>query len=116
MRLIEATTCALLSLAQFAAGATPRPYPPADGYLQTTNILNHTSYLQGLDEPQWYLYNIPFIDVPDQQIQDVYYYRTSVAKRHIKWTYGAAGWMVSRIQLRSASHAECWLTGVIANR
>ena len=100
MRLLETTSCALLSLAQLIAAANPRPYPLADGYLQTTNILNHTSYLQDLDDQQWYLDNIPFIDVPDQQTQDVYYYRTSVVKRHVKWTYGAAGWMVS---LRTSS-------------
>lgn len=95
MRFLEAATLTLLSLLRLTSAANPRPYPPADGYLQTTNILNHTSYLDGLDDQQWYLDNIPFIDVPDQQIQDVYYYRTSVVKRHIKWTFGAAGWMVT---------------------
>lgn len=73
----------------------PRPYPPADAYLRTTNFLNHESYLTGLDDHQWYLDNIPFIDVPDKSLQDVYYYRTSVIKRHIKWAHEGHGWVIT---------------------
>ena len=106
MRLLEATS-ALLTLLRLTTAANVRPYPPPDGYLQTTNFLNHSSYLDGLDDHQWYLDNIPFIDVPDRQIQDVYYYRTSVIKRHIKWTFGAAGWMVS-----DGALLKGWLVGL----
>jgi hypothetical protein len=69
----------------------PRPYPQADSYLRTTNILDHELYLHGLDDHQWYLDNIPFIDLPDKSMQDVYYYRTSVIKRHIKWAHEGHG-------------------------
>ena len=31
-------------------------------------------------DPQWYLDNILFVDFPDQSIQDVYYYGTSVIR------------------------------------
>lgn len=55
--------------------ASPRPYPQVDSYLQTTNFLNHTSYFHGLGDSdhQWYLDNIPFIDIPDSSIQEIYY-------------------------------------------
>ncbi|GAB7358550.1 hypothetical protein MBLNU230_g2612t1 [Neophaeotheca triangularis] len=72
-----------------------RPYPPADSYLQTTDFLDHPSYLDGIDDQQWYLDNIPFIDIPDQLMQDVYYYRTSVVKRHQNWIHEGHGWMMS---------------------
>lgn len=107
MKLLNAAPCVLLSLLHLTNAANPRPYPPADSYLQTTNFLNHTSYLEGLDDQQWYLDNIPFIDLPDQQIQDVYYYRTSVVKRHIKWTFGASGWMVSGKLGSLEGHGNC---------
>ena len=68
-----------------------RPYPLPDAYLKSTNLLNHTQYLTGIDDPQLYLDNIPFIDVPDQSIQDVYYYRSSVVKRHLKWGHEGHG-------------------------
>ncbi|KAI7089038.1 hypothetical protein KC356_g2729 [Hortaea werneckii] len=73
----------------------PRPYPPPDSHLQSTNFLDHESYLDGLDDHQWYLDNIPFIDVPDKSLQDVYYYRTSVTKRHLEWAHEGHGWMVT---------------------
>jgi hypothetical protein len=73
----------------------PRPYPPADRHLKTTNILDHESYLAGLDDHPWYLDNIPFVDLPDKSMQDVYYYRTSVIKRHIKWAHEGHGWVVT---------------------
>ncbi|KAK3675323.1 hypothetical protein LTR78_004833 [Recurvomyces mirabilis] len=88
------TVVALIALGTGVTNATvSRPYPPADSYLQTTNFLNHSSYVQDLDDPQWYLDNIPFIDVPDQSMSDVYYYRTSVIKRHLKWVAEGQGWV-----------------------
>lgn len=68
-----------------------RPYPLPTAYTGTL-FLNHSSYLTGFDEPQWYLDNIPFVDFPDQSLQDVYYYRTSVIKRHLKYTHQGHGW------------------------
>ena len=65
---------------------SPRPYPPPDRFLLSTNLLDHSSYLTDLDEPRWYLDNIPFVDFPDPMIQEIYYYRTSVLKRHLAYT------------------------------
>jgi len=92
---LSAKAAALLCLVPSGLAQNPRPYPVVDSYLQTTNLLNHSSYLDGFDDQQWYLDNIPFIDVPDQNLQDVYYYRTSVIKRHIKWAHEGHGWVVT---------------------
>lgn len=70
-----------------------RPYPLPDAHLKTTSILDHASYLEGFDDPQWYLDNIPFVDLPDKEAQDVYYYRTSVIKRHLKYVHEGHGWI-----------------------
>ncbi|KUI58049.1 Beta-L-arabinobiosidase [Cytospora mali] len=72
-----------------------RPYPPVDAHLQSINFLDHEAYLKDLDDHQWYLDNIPFIDVPDKSMQEVYYYRTSVIKRHVKWAHEGHGWVVT---------------------
>ena len=95
MKISMSVTSLLLAIFPLARTANPRPYPPADAYLQTTNILNHSSYLEGLDDHQWYLDNIPFIDTPDKSLQEVYYYRTSVIKRHLKWVAEGEGWVVT---------------------
>lgn len=72
-----------------------RPYPLPDQHLQATNFLNHSSYIQGFDDHQWYLDNIPFVDFPDQSMQDVFYYRASVIKRHIKWNHEGHGFGIT---------------------
>ncbi|KUJ12643.1 uncharacterized protein LY89DRAFT_673592 [Mollisia scopiformis] len=78
----------------FGSGQDPvRPYPLADEYLPTTPILDHQSYISSFADPQWYLDNIPFVDFPDQSIRDVYYYRTSVLKRHLKYSHEGHGWL-----------------------
>ena len=71
----------------------PRPYPPPDAYLSTTSILNHSAYINAFDDQQWFIDNIPFVDFPDKSIQDVYYYRTTVIKRHLKWAHEGHGWV-----------------------
>lgn len=70
-----------------------RPYPIPDASLaaSTTSILNHSSYLVGIHDPQWYLDNIPFADLPDSLLQDLYYYRQSVVKRHLKFERQGTG-------------------------
>ncbi|OCL14542.1 Six-hairpin glycosidase, partial [Glonium stellatum] len=70
-----------------------RPYPLADDYLRTTSILNHSKYVSSLDDYQWYLDNIPFVDFPEKTFQDVYYYRASVIKRHLKYAHEGHGWV-----------------------
>ena len=82
-----------LVLACFVTWSTQdslRPYP-LQAQPPSTAILNHTSYLEGFADQQWYLDNIPFVDFPDKTIQDVYYYRTSVIKRHLKYFHQGHG-------------------------
>ncbi|MFC8731349.1 LamG-like jellyroll fold domain-containing protein [Luteimicrobium sp. NPDC057192] len=58
-----------------------------------THVLDDASYLEGFDEPGWYEANIPFVDLPDKAIQDVYYYRWQVAKEHLRYTDPESGWI-----------------------
>ena len=88
--------CLLTFLYGLALSQDPvRPYPLPDSFLSSTSILNHSEYIRGLDEPQWYLDNIPFVDFPDPQIQEIYYYRTSVLKRHLVYTHESHGWILT---------------------
>ena len=48
--------------------------------VSATNFLNHSQLLVGVEDPDWFEQNIPFLDIPDQQIQDVYYYRWQTYK------------------------------------
>jgi hypothetical protein len=66
----------------------PQPATPAE-----THFLDHGSYLAGLNDPGWYEANIPFVDLPDKTIQDVYYYRWRVWKEHLRYTNPTDGWI-----------------------
>lgn len=94
-RWLSALTLASMSWWTLTSGQSDpiRPYPLADSYLQTTHFLNHSSYISAYDDQQWLLDNIPFIDIPDKTVQDVYYYRSTVIKRHLKWTHEGQGWV-----------------------
>jgi hypothetical protein len=60
-------------------------------------VLNPDQILaaQGLQEPQWYKDNIPFVDTPDTNINGVYYYRWSTHKRALRYTTAGAGYIAT---------------------
>ena len=91
---IAATTAALLlaGLLVVPAYATvpPSRYPvPGNG----TNVLNKAALLGSIEDPAWFQANIPFLEVPDKQIQDVYYYRWMAYKEHLVYTGPEYGWL-----------------------
>ena len=53
---------------------------------QRTNYVDHLKKLEGYAEPGWFLDNIPFVELPDSEIEEVYYYRWSTHKRHLRYT------------------------------
>jgi hypothetical protein len=58
-----------------------------------THVLHSTSLLGNVDDPGWFVHNIPFLDVPDTQIQQVYYYRWQTYKEHLVYTGPEYGWL-----------------------
>ncbi|CAL8085948.1 unnamed protein product [Orchesella dallaii] len=62
---------------------------------QTTNFVDKDSKLVGFGEPQWFKDNIPFVEVPDTQIEEVYYYRFSTHKRHLRYIHPGVGYSVT---------------------
>jgi hypothetical protein len=72
------------------AASSPQadPYPSVG---QGTRFLDDAALLGNTDEKAWYGANIPFLDVPDKTIQDVYYYRWRVWKEHVRPTGTANG-------------------------
>lgn len=85
----------LLTLATHRADAIDPadPYPgQAPG---ATHILDRDALLGHVDDPDWFAANIPFLDVPDTQIRQVYYYRWQLYKEHLVYTGPIYGWMSS---------------------
>ncbi len=69
----------------------PAPYPGAAP--GGTNFLNKPALLGPVDDPAWFLNNIPFLEVPDTRIQQVYYYRWQTYKEHLIYTGSIYGWL-----------------------
>ena len=79
------------TLAPAVVPATAGAVPSGHG----TSFLDHRALLGNLAEPEWYEANIPFLDVPDQQLRDVYYYRWSTYKRHLRYTDRGGGYVIT---------------------
>ncbi|CAL8144772.1 unnamed protein product [Orchesella dallaii] len=62
---------------------------------QNTNFVDKDSKLVGFAEPQWFKDNIPFVEVPDTEIEQVYYYRFSSHKRHLRYAVPGVGYTVT---------------------
>src|SRR5581483_11979087 len=63
----QKTSWVIASVALVVAAAPSR----AAAATGTTQFLNHTTLLGNVDDPNWYLTNIPFLELPDTQIQQV---------------------------------------------
>ncbi|BCJ48624.1 hypothetical protein Asp14428_00990 [Actinoplanes sp. NBRC 14428] len=76
-----------------AGRAADVPVYPAVG--PATRFLDHAALLGDVAEPQWYEANIPFVDLPDADIQATYYYRWRTYKEALKYAGPGDGWIVS---------------------
>ncbi|MEV6036569.1 NEW3 domain-containing protein [Nonomuraea sp. NPDC052116] len=95
-----------------ANAATPKPPPVYPEVGPGTAFLDHRALLAGYAEPEWYEANIPFLEVPDREIQDVYYYRWSTYKRHIRYTDPATGDIIT--EFHNAPGYAAPLGGIVA--
>nr|RBQ91840.1 hypothetical protein FVER53263_20963 [Fusarium verticillioides] len=64
---------------------------PAGG----TAILDPHLLLKGLEDQPWFEKNIPLLNIPDKQTQEVYYYRWQTYKEHLVYTGTEYGYMAS---------------------
>lgn len=56
-------------------------------------LLDEPKLVADLPDSAWYLANIPFLDIPDQSIEEVYYYRFSTLYRARQYTTPATGYV-----------------------
>lgn len=78
------------------AGASPASAVPAYPAVGAgTSFLDHRALLGETVEPEWYDANIPFVDLPDEEVEDTYYYRWRTYKEALKYTGPKDGWILS---------------------
>ena len=79
------------------AHLTARAQPPGLGGMVKTNFFDHAARMNqaGLTDPSWYEDNVPFLDLPDTTIQNVYYYRWYTWREHLNYLGYADGYTSS---------------------
>jgi hypothetical protein len=70
----------MLMLSAVSAVATANSSPPAEPSLPRNKLAADNF---GADAP-WFLRNIPFLEIDDQEIQQIYYYRWKLFRSHIR--------------------------------
>ncbi|KAI1413864.1 Six-hairpin glycosidase-like protein [Hypoxylon sp. FL1857] len=68
------------------------PYPESDD-ITGTSFLDHEKPISSFAGKTFLRHNIPFIDIPDSLIQDVYYYRWTSIQRNLRYIRAGTGYM-----------------------
>ncbi|PVH88495.1 hypothetical protein DL98DRAFT_628537 [Cadophora sp. DSE1049] len=74
---------------------TQRPPQPENINLIGTSFLDHDKPINQFWGQTFLRENIPFLDIPNQNIQDVYYYRWSTLQRHLRHTIAGTGYILT---------------------
>jgi hypothetical protein len=84
-----------LVLAILSNALAQGPPQPADSKVKGTSFLDHDTPIKDFWGQTFLKENIPYLDIPDQNIQDVYYYRFSSLQRHLRYILPGTGYMIT---------------------
>lgn len=79
----------------FTAATAQWPPQPENINISGTTFLDHDTPISQFWGKTFLKENIPFIDIPDRLIQDVYYYRWSSIQRHLRYTVAGTGYILT---------------------
>ncbi|TVY93639.1 hypothetical protein LAWI1_G000921 [Lachnellula willkommii] len=87
----------LTSFVIFAFQVSLPQAPPQPENIEThgTSFLDHETPISQFWGKTFLKENIPFIEIPDKTIQDVYYYRWSSLQRHLRYTVAGTGYILT---------------------
>jgi hypothetical protein len=71
------------------------PPQPENIDINGTSFLDHEMPISQFWGQTFLKKNIPFIDIPDNSIQDVYYYRWSSIQRHLRYNIAGTGYILT---------------------
>lgn len=95
---VKQSVCLAFAIVPLFGTATVLAQAPGPVYPDvgpTTHFIDQDAVLGGFPEPAWYRANVPFVDLPDDVVQNVYYYRWRVAHEAQKYTGAKNGWIVT---------------------
>lgn len=94
-----------LCLPTYAQG----PPLPADHNVTGTSFLDHDAPIANFFGKTFLKDNIPYIDIPDKNIEEVYYYRFSSLQRHLRYTTAGTGYIITEF-MQPVSYAQAFGT------
>lgn len=71
------------------------PPQPEDINVKGTSFLDHESPIHDFAGKTFLRENIPYIDIPDRGIEEVYYYRWASLARHLHYSIAGAGFVLT---------------------
>ncbi|KAI1266931.1 Six-hairpin glycosidase-like protein [Xylariaceae sp. FL1019] len=77
--------------------------------LKGTSFLDHDKPISSFFGQTFLKDNIPYLDIPDSLIQDVYYYRWSAIQRHLRYVLPGTGYMLTEF-MQSVGYAKAFGT------
>ncbi|KAI0164582.1 Six-hairpin glycosidase-like protein [Xylariaceae sp. FL1272] len=77
--------------------------------LTGTSFLDHDKPISSYFGQTFLKDNIPYLDIPDSLIQDVYYYRWSAIQRHLRYVLPGTGYMLTEF-MQSVGYAKAFGT------
>lgn len=85
----------LASVSILTPAVAQEPPRPGTSNIKGTSFLDHETPIANFTGKTFLRDNIPYIDIPDKTIQDVYYYRWSSLARHLHYTIAGAGFVLT---------------------
>ena len=93
---LRRTLTFLLSLHQIICPVNSQAPPqPENIGINGTSFLDHQAPISSFYGQTFLRENIPYIDIPDTNIQDVYYYRWSSLARHLHYAIAGTGYVLT---------------------
>jgi hypothetical protein len=96
-------------LSFFTVVLAQAPPQPENIGINGTSFLDHEAPISQFWGKTFLKENIPFIDIPDENIQNVYYYRWSSIQRHLRYTIAGAGYILTEF-VQPVSYAQAFGT------
>ncbi|KAF7192803.1 Beta-L-arabinobiosidase [Pseudocercospora fuligena] len=100
----------LALVTHFRPSSAQGPPSPRNANLTGTNLLDHDAPIASYFGKSFLKENIPYIDLPDKTIKDVYYYRFTALQRHLLYATAGTGYVITEFYSGSVGYAGAFST------
>lgn len=96
--------------AQIRISLAQGPPLPHTANITGTNFLDHVTPIANYFGKSFLKQNIPYIELPDKTIEEVYYYRFTALQRHLLYATAGTGYVITEFYSGSVGYAGAFST------